>query len=236
MRGLGRAALVPALLVCLAAGAPGAQAQSGAPAAGTGQRAVAAAVPEDAPLRGPKGLVRWPAPRRDWRGPAAAAGLLALVAVAAIVAVRRLRGRRRGGASAASAPSAPPPPAAPHETALAALAALRARGPATTEAMEPFYRELSGIVRRYLEERYGLHAPERTTEEFIREATDSGAIAPAHRERLQAFLEQCDLVKFARHRPAAGDAAAALEAAERFVRETRPPEPRPQSPGKGKRR
>lgn len=229
MRGLGRAALVPALLVCLGAVPPGVRAQSSLPAAGTGQRAVAAA-PEDAPLRGPKGLARWPAPRRDWRTPAAAAALLALAAATAIVAVRRLRGRRRG--AAASSPSLPPPPAAPHETALAALAALRGRVPAATEAMEPFYRELSAVARRYLEERFGLRAPERTTEEFIREATDSGAIAPAHRERLHAFLEQCDLVKFARHRPASRDAAAALEAAERFVRETRPPAARDQPRGK----
>ena len=231
MNGTRRRWAVPALLLCLAAFAPGVRAQSpaAATAPGTARPATTAPAPDDAPLRGPKGLARWPAPRRAWRGPATAAGLLVLAAAAAIAAVRRRRGRRRG---AVSRPSPPPPPASPHETALKALAALRGRMPAAPDAMEPFYRELSAVVRRYLEERFGLRAPERTTEEFIREATDSGAIAPAQRERLQEFLEQCDLVKFARHRPATGDAAAALEAAERFVRDTRPPAARDQPRGK----
>ena len=192
------------------------------PLPAAGQRAVAAAAPEDAPLRGPKGLARWPAPRRGWRGPAAAAGLLALAAAAAIVAARRLRGRRRGAASA------------PFPSPAARIAARDgARGPrrAAREGAGGDGGDgavLPGAVRRSsgATSRSGSACARRSGRPRSSSARrrTPGLLAPAHQERLQAFLEQCDLVKFARHRPAPGDAAAALEAAERLVRETRPRE------------
>jgi hypothetical protein len=171
-------------------------------------------VGEDTPMRGAKDLVRWPAPIARWAGLAAA---FLLLAVAAILGARRVRtGRRR-------APAAVAPVVLPHETALRALAALRAALPIPHDQVEPSYRELSSIVRRYLEERFGLKAPERATEELIREAAGSGLLAPAHQELVRDFLEQCDLVKFARHLPPHDDLTTAIAAAERLVRETRPP-------------
>lgn len=168
----------------------------------------------DAPLRPPRGPVAWPAPPRRWAGVAAAIALGALLATAAALGARRLRARRR------HRPDAAPPPPSPRATALRALAAVRASGPVAGARVEPHYRALSSVVRRYLEDQLGLRAPERTTEEFIREAARSGLLAPASQELVRAFLEQCDLVKFARHVPTAGDASAALAAAERLVRET----------------
>jgi hypothetical protein len=167
----------------------------------------------DVPMRGTKDLVRWPAPLRRWFG--LAAGLL-LLAAAVVLAARRLRGGRRDK-------PAPGPPAVspPHERALKALAALRGRSLVQQPAVEPLYRELSSIVRRYIEERFGLRATGRTTEEFIREAAGSGLLSAAHQELVRAFLEQCDLVKFARHRPPSDDLALVFAAAERLVRETK---------------
>jgi hypothetical protein len=124
---------------------------------------------------------------------------------------------------AAARPAAPAaPPAPPHERALRALRALREQGWIEAGRVEPFYVELSAIVRRYLEDRFQLRAPERTTEEFIREAISSRRLSPEHQQLTAAFLEQADLVKFARHRPQAPDMEAAWQAAERLVLETQP--------------
>ena len=106
-----------------------------------------------------------------------------------------------------------------------ALRDLLAKGWIETENSEPFYIELSSIIRRYLEGRFGLRAPERTTEEFIREAVTSRLLSSDHQMLTSEFLEQCDLVKFARHRPKRADMQNGYNAAERLVRETIPPEP-----------
>jgi hypothetical protein len=165
------------------------------------------------PMRGLKGLAHWPAPLLRW---AVLAAGLAMLAAAVAIGARR----RRGGRLAKPPPG--PPPVSPHERALKALAALHGGKPIGEREVEPFYRELSSIVRRYVEERFGLRAPERTTEEFIREAGGSNQLAPPHQELVRGFLEQCDLVKFARLRPRPQDATRALEAAVLLVRETRP--------------
>lgn len=113
----------------------------------------------------------------------------------------------------------PPPPA--HETALNALRLLKSKGYVERDEVEPFYTELSGIVRRYLEDRFDLRAPEQTTEEFIREAAGTDALSGEQNELVGAFLEQSDLVKFARFRPGAIEMQDALDAAERLVLETK---------------
>lgn len=52
-----------------------------------------------------------------------------------------------------------------------------------------FYVELTMVVRRYIQRKYGIRAPHLTTEEFLREAKPS--------DELRAFLESADMVKFA---------------------------------------
>jgi hypothetical protein len=169
---------------------------------------------ENAPMRGIKDLARWPAPLGRRAG--LAVGLL-LLAAAILLGARRRKAVRR------DKPATGPVALLPHETALKALAALRGRKPTQQPMVEPFHREMSTIVRRYIEERFALRAPERTTEEFIREATGSGLLSPVHQELVKAFLEQCDLVKFARQQPAPDEVTVALAAAERLVRETKQP-------------
>ena len=115
-----------------------------------------------------------------------------------------------------------PPPEPAHEVALRALRALKNKGWIEAENVEPFYVELSNIVRRYIEDRFDIRAPERTTEEFIREAAESKDLSAAQQELIRAFLEQADLVKFARFRPTRSDMEAAFDTAERLIRETIP--------------
>jgi len=171
----------------------------------------------NAPMRDIKGLAGWPGPSHLRL--LAVLALIALVALAAgYIAWRRTRKPRP------AAPAAPPVPA--HEVALRALADLLAKRWIEEEQVEPFYVAVSGIVRTYLEQRFQMRATEQTTEEFIRDAVQSRFLSPAHKDLTRAFLEQSDLVKFARHRPGAPEMRGAYEAAERLVRETIPaPEP-----------
>jgi hypothetical protein len=80
-----------------------------------------------------------------------------------------------------------------------------------------FYVELTGVVRRYIERSTGIHAPEQTTEEFLREIGSGAVFSDAERDRLASFLESADLVKFAAHQPAAGDIETTFERAKMFI-------------------
>jgi hypothetical protein len=115
---------------------------------------------------------------------------------------------------------APPPPS--HELALRALKRLKEKGWIEQRQIEPFYVELSNIVRQYIENRFDLRAPEQTTEEFIREASHARKLQPEHQQLTAEFLAQSDLVKFARHEPDEETMRGALAAAERLVAETIP--------------
>jgi hypothetical protein len=164
-------------------------------------------LPETARARG---ALRWPL--------LAAAGVLLLGLALMLWLWLRRRGRGRVRADS-------------YELALAALAALEAGGmPAGADA-DRWYVALSGIVRRYLEDRFAIRAPELTTEEFLRDATRSPEVTPAQRAVLGEFLERCDRVKFARYQPDATESRQALDAARRFLDETRP-RPAPEATAK----
>ena len=66
---------------------------------------------------------------------------------------------------------------------------------------KPFVIAVSDTARAYLEERFNFHAPERTTEEFLRELSGTDLLAKEQKESLGNFLESCDLVKFAKYEP-----------------------------------
>ena len=89
------------------------------------------------------------------------------------------------------------------------------------EQIDAFYVELSGIVRRYLEDRFDLRAPELTTEEFLASVGESPDLSRDHQALLQDFLRQADLVKFAGMQPSNDDIERSIEAAASFLEETR---------------
>jgi hypothetical protein len=148
----------------------------------------------------------------DWRPYYAIVGVLALLVVTAL-GIRWLVTRRTRPVRAA-----PPTPA--DEIAHAALEALRARALIERGAFKEFYSALTDIVRRYLEDRFHVRAPEMTTEEFLVATSRDGRLAPAHRRLLGEFLVESDLVKFAKHVPTGSDSERAFDAARRFVDET----------------
>ena len=82
-------------------------------------------------------------------------------------------------------------------------------------------------VRFYLEEQFDFHAPERTTEEFLRELSATDLLSPEQKESLGKFLESCDLVKFAKYEPGESELRELHTSAVQLVEET---EPRPGPP------
>jgi hypothetical protein len=122
------------------------------------------------------------------------------------------RGRRR-------APLLPPPQPA-HVVALEALQRLQRDDLIGQQRVEAFYVRLSAIVRHYIEWRFGLHAAEQTSEEFLAMALTATDLLAAHRELLSTFLEHCDLVKFARHQPTVAAMQQAFDSARTFITRT----------------
>ena len=60
-----------------------------------------------------------------------------------------------------------------------------------------FYVELTMVVRRYVQRKYGIKAPHLTTEEFFAELAKSNNQSSEQSNSLRQFLESADLVKFA---------------------------------------
>ena len=163
-------------------------------------------------VRGVSDYVSWD---REW--PRWIIALLLVIALAIILSLILVALTVKARKSAESIePSIPP-----DVLALARLNALQEKGYIDAQAHEPFYVELSDIVRNYLEGRFSLHAPDRTTEEFLREAADTSLLSPEHQQLTRSFLEQCDLVKFARFEPDRLSMTNGFEAARDLVLETR---------------
>lgn len=147
-----------------------------------------------------------PPPRWPWFAGVAVVLLIAAPFVIKAVAHWRRLARRRSA----------------YDIATASLAKLlKSPLPDTAEAIDPFFVELSGIVRRYLENRFELRAPELTTEEFLEAVSDSPDMTMDHQRLLRDFLKAADLVKFAHHMPTATDIEGSLNSVRRFLEETR---------------
>ncbi len=141
------------------------------------------------------------------------AGAVALAAVA-LTGVWWLRARGRG--------AAPEPELAPHERARRDLSRLELERLPERGEVEPFYVRLSDIVRAYVEGRFGIAAPDRTTQEFLREASRDPRLAGEHERELAGFLRAADMVKFAEARPDPASCARSLESMRSFVERTAP--------------
>ncbi|MCI0422242.1 MAG: hypothetical protein L0312_23940, partial [Acidobacteria bacterium] len=100
----------------------------------------------------------------------------------------------------------PPPKAisarSAEEIAREAIERLLARKLVEQGHLKQFYLELSEIIKRFLGSKLGVHSLERTTEEFTRDLRDA-SIPSAQYRKIRDFLEDCDLVKFAKYRPGA---------------------------------
>ena len=84
----------------------------------------------------------------------------------------------------------------PIERAWVELGRLLKKGLPGRGRYKDFYVELTMVVRRYVQRKYGIRAPHLTTDEFLRECgADESRIGGT--EALRRFLESADMVKFA---------------------------------------
>ena len=136
-----------------------------------------------------------------------AGGVVALVIASLLV--WRLRRREKAVAEVRKSPL---------ETALAALEQLEKDDLVAKGELKEYYGRVSSILREYVEGRYGLQAPERTTEEFMEDLRrDSGTLSKEQKSLLEKFLMHCDLVKFAKFKPSADEVRATFESCKDFV-------------------
>jgi hypothetical protein len=146
-------------------------------------------------------------PKRIWWGLIALSVALAIAAILALPAWRRWREEARRQSA--------------FDLAINRLAALRRQSRDDAEQIDAFFVELSALIRRYVEDRFHLRAPELTTEEFLGAATASTELTDDHRQFLRDFLNTADMVKFAQLLPDAEDIERGLSAAARFLEQTR---------------
>ncbi len=118
-------------------------------------------------------------------------------------------------------PSAPPVP--PHVTAFRALEALRNKGLLEKDECNPFYTELSMILRTYLDGRFNLNATDETTEEIVDELSRSPELNGDQQSILRDFMTQADMVKFAKGHPDRSTMESAFNTTKQFVDQTKTP-------------
>jgi len=113
------------------------------------------------------------------------------------------------------------PPVRPgHLIALEQLAMLREKRLWQLGLIKQYYSELTEILRRYFENRYGITALEKTTDEIMEDIQNYPGVNPAGNE-IERVLRRADLVKFARFVPAVPDHEESLSTAFDIVEKTK---------------
>jgi len=87
--------------------------------------------------------------------------------------------------------------------------------------IKEFYERISDILRHYIEHRFNLRAPERTTEEFLDELTSANVLGKPDQQRLREFLQHCDLVKFAKYTPTTEQVQKTFDLVKNFIETTK---------------
>jgi hypothetical protein len=123
-----------------------------------------------------------------------------VLAAGALWLARSLRRRRLRHGLEKIPYQGPPRPA--HRIALEELDRIAALNLLSEGMIKEFYTQVCDVIRRYIEGRYALRAVELTTWELIGEMKRN-AVPEDHREGLESFLGECDLVKFAKYMPPA---------------------------------
>lgn len=108
-----------------------------------------------------------------------------------------------------------------HEIAYESLEELKRRQYWEKGEFKSYYIALSDIVRKYIENRFELRAPEMTTEEFLNAAKNEKFFLYEHASLLGDFLVHCDLVKFAKYHPQQKEADLSFESAKKIIDQTK---------------
>jgi len=105
----------------------------------------------------------------------------------------------------------------PWQIALDALGRLKREEFSGEGKEELFYVRLSDVIRGYFEQRFSIHAPEMTSEEFLRYIHEKKFLNEELQSQLKDFLRASDMVKFARYQPDAAQAARDLNTVKRII-------------------
>ena len=108
-----------------------------------------------------------------------------------------------------------------HEIAYERLRALVKEDLVGAGRIKEFYERISDILRHYIEHRFSIRAPERTTEEFLAELANTEVLPAAEKQRLGKFLKHCDLVKFAKHNPTTQQIQETFDLVKDFIEKTK---------------
>lgn len=141
-------------------------------------------------------------------------GVLAVLAFLIFIIYRR----KKAGKGLLPVREAPPRP--PHEVAYEALDQLRDSDLLENGRIKEFYTEISEIIRQYIEGRYFIVAMEMTTTEVM-EGLSTTEVSEDNFNLFQTFLDQSDLVKFAKHIPSKDENEAILNMAYEIVNRTK---------------
>ena len=112
-----------------------------------------------------------------------------------------------------------PAPLPPDRWALRELERIAAQKLAEQGQAERFHTLVSDVIRRYLEARYDLRAPQQTTQEFLRGLPEPSPLPAERQEKLAEFLRRCDVAKFAPVTVAGEECRQVLELAQAVVTE-----------------
>lgn len=158
-----------------------------------------------------KGQMRYPLTFKEvlpWLG---ALWLLAAIVIAAVCLVQ-LRRRRAAGADKPKDPA--------YIVALRELDKWRGDKFWAPDKQKAFYSGITDALKTYIEDRFGVDAPEMTTAELFDALKDAEDLPTELREELRGVFECADFVKFAKHTASDEDNARALPTAVRFVTST----------------
>jgi hypothetical protein len=116
----------------------------------------------------------------------------------------------------------PPPPRPPWDIALELLDEVRHAGLLEQGRFGEYFDRVSDAVRGYLGGRYGFDGLESTTDEILAALAKPGVLGGIALPEIAAFLQECDLVKFANMHPTQTECTSVLTAGEAIVRMTMP--------------
>jgi predicted small lipoprotein YifL len=163
-----------------------------------------------------------PADFSDIRGPVDALGLddqtfwspgmittAAAITAFAVLAIALVIGRRRRAR-----------PRIPHEWALAELARIENEGMNGEKDATIRYERIESVLRWYVAFKFGIDAPDRTSNELVEAVVDDISINDDARAMLERIVRGGDRVKFAGGIASPGDCKDALISTREFVRET----------------
>ncbi len=145
-----------------------------------------------------------------WRNVLIVIGCVAAAAAAFIILWKRRRIREKFV-----------PPLSAHEVAYRKLEALLARRLIEEKLYREFTAEVADVLREYIEDRFALKAPERTTEEFLVEVSPALPVDARKKDILGQFLVHCDLVKFAALEPSIEDVERTFATCKDFIEATK---------------